>query len=146
MISSKKLNVTFLGSEWGSTKGGLSTFNRELAIHLAKNDNVDVSMYLPQCSEEDKGAAAKFRVNLLKAEKKPARDPVEWLAWVPRDHCVDVVIGHGIHLGRQVPWIKVLRPNCKWIQVVHTVPEELAMSKDYPCSIVKGAKKHKAEV
>ncbi|XP_044166823.1 D-inositol 3-phosphate glycosyltransferase-like [Acropora millepora] len=103
-------------------------------------------MYLPQCTEEDKTAAAKFRVNLLKAEKKPASDPIEWLASVPRDHSMDVVIGHGIHLGRQVPWIKELRPNCRWIQVVHTVPEELATSKDYPCPIVKGAKKHEAEV
>ena len=141
MISSRKVNVTLLGSEWGSTKGGLSTLNRELAIQLAKNTNVEVSMYLPWYSEEDKRAATKFRVNLRKAEKKPGSDPIEWLASVPRDHCMDIVIGHGIHLGRQVPWIKELRPNCKWIQVVHTVPEELAMSKDYPCPIVKGAKK-----
>ena len=146
LISSRKLNVTLLGSEWGSTKGGLSTFNRELAIHLAKNDNVEVSMYLPQCSEEDKRAAAKFRVDLLKAEKKPAFDPIEWLASVPREHCMDIVIGHGIHLGRQVQWIKDIRPNCKWIQVVHTDAEELALSKDYPHPIVKGAKKHEAEV
>ena len=146
LISSRKLHVTLLGSEWGSSKGGLSTFNRELAIQLAKNANVEVRMYLPQCTEEDKRAAANFRVNLVKAEKKPACDPIDWLASVPRDHYMDIVIGHGIHLGRQVPWIKELRPNCKWIQVVHTVPEELAMSKDYPFPIVKGAKKHEAEV
>ena len=146
MISSGKLNVTLLGSEWGSTKGGLSTFNRELAVHLAKNDNVKVSMYLPQCSEKDKRAAVKFRVDLLEAEKKLACDPIEWLASVPREHCMDVVIGHGIHLGRQVPRIKELHPNCKWIQFVHTDAEELGMSKDYPCPIVKSEKKHEAEV
>ncbi|XP_044166049.1 uncharacterized protein LOC114972567 isoform X4 [Acropora millepora] len=146
LISSKKLKVTLLGSEWGSTKGGLSTFNRELAIHLAKNDNVEVSMYLPQCSEKDKRAAAKLRVDLLEVEKKPACDPIEWLASVPREHCMDFVIGHGIHLGRQVPRIKELHPNCKWIQFVHTDAEELGMSKDYPCPIVKGEKKHEAEV
>ena len=146
MISSSKLNVTLLGSEWESTKGGLSTFNRELAIYLAKNTNVKVSMYLPQCSEEDKRAAAKLRVDLLKAERKPAYDPIEWLASVPREHCMDVVIGHGIHLGRQIPRIKELRPNCKWIQFVHTDAEELGMSKDYPNPTAKGEKKHEAEV
>ena len=146
LISSRKLNVTLLGSEWGSTKGGLSTFNRELAIHLAKNDNVEVSMYLPQCSEKDKGAAAKFRVDLLEVEKRPACDPIESLASVPREHCMDVVIGHGIHLGRLVPRIKERHPNCKWIQFVHTDAEELGMSKDYACPIVKGEKKHEAEV
>ncbi|XP_074627714.1 uncharacterized protein LOC141885749 isoform X1 [Acropora palmata] len=146
LISSRKLNVTLLGSEWESTKGGLSTFNRELAIHLAKNDNVEVSMYLPQCSEKDKRAATKLRVHLLEVEKKPACDPIESLASVPREHCMDIVIGHGIHLGQQVPRIKQLRPNCKWIQFVHTDAEELGISKDYPCPTAKGEKKHKAEV
>ncbi|XP_067019992.1 D-inositol 3-phosphate glycosyltransferase-like [Acropora muricata] len=146
-ISSRKLNVTLLSFEWGSTKGGVSTFNRELAIQLAKNDNVEVTMYLPQYNEEDKTAAAKFKVRLRKAEERTGYpDPTDWLASVPRGLCIDVVIGHGIHLGRQVPMIKEFRPNCKWIQVVHTDPEELAMFKDYDDPIVKGEKKHQAEV
>ena len=123
--------MTLLSSEWGSTKGGLSTINRELAVQLAKNDNVEVSMYLPLCSEEDERAAAEFRVHLLKAKKKPGYDPIDWLASVPKDHHIDIVIGHGICLGRQVLTIKEFRPGCKWIQVVHTDPEELAMFKDY---------------
>ena len=125
----------------------MSTFNRELAIQLAKNDNVEVTMYLPQYTEEDKTAAAKFKVRLRKAEERTGYpDPTDWLALVPKDLCIDVVIGHGIHLGRQVPMIKKFRPNCKWIQVVHTDPEELAMFKDYDDPTVKGEKKHQAEV
>ena len=146
LISRRKLKVTLLSCEWGSTKGGLSTFTRELAIQLAKNDNVEVSMYLPLCSREDQRAAAEFSVFLLKAKKKPGYDPIDWLASIPRDHRMDVVIGHGIHLGRQVPRIKELHPDCKWIQVVHTDPEELAMFKGYADPTVKGAKKHQAEV
>ena len=34
--NSRKVQVTILASEWGSSKGGLSTINRELAIQLAK--------------------------------------------------------------------------------------------------------------
>ena len=146
MISSRKLKVTLLSCEWGSTKGGLSTINRELAIQLAKNDNVEVSMYLPLCSEEDERAAAEFGVCLFKAKKRPGYDPIDWLASIPKDHCMDVVIGHGIHLGRQVPMIKELHPECKWIQVVHTDPEELDMFEDYADPTVKGEKKHQAEV
>ena len=146
LISSRKLKVTLLSYEWGSTKGGLSTINRELAIQLAKNDNVEVSMYLPLCSEEDERAAAGFRVCLVKAKKKPGYDPTDWLAWVPKGHHMDVVIGHGIHLGRQVPMIKGLHPDCKWIQVVHTDPEELAMFKDYAGPTVKLKKQHQTEV
>ncbi|XP_067024309.1 uncharacterized protein [Acropora muricata] len=146
LISNRKLKVTLLSFEWGSTKGGLSTINRELAIQLAKNDNVEVTMYLPLCSEEDERAAAEFRVHLLKANKKPGCDPIDWLASVPKDHHMDIVIGHGICLGRQVITIKEFRPGCKWIQVVHTDPEELAMFKDDADPIVEGAKKHQAEV
>ena len=146
LIPNRKLKVTLLTNEWGSTKGGLSTINRELAIQLAKNDNVEVSMYVPLCSEEDERAAAHLGVRLLKAKKKPGYDPIDWLVSIPRYHGMDVVIGHGIHLGRQVPIIKEFRPDCKWIQVVHTDPEELGMFKDYADPTVKGAKKHSAEV
>ena len=97
-------------------------------------------MYLPLCSEEDKRAAAGFRVCLLKAKKKTGYDPIDWLASVPKDHHMDIVIGHGICLGRQVLTIKELCPDCKWIQVVHTDPGELAMFKDYADPTVKGVK------
>ena len=140
------LKVTLLSSEWRSTKGGLSTINRELAIQLAKHSNVEVSMYLPQCSEEDKRAAAAHNVRIIEAEEIPGYDPIDWLATIPRDHQMDFVIGHGIHLGRQVALIKRVHQECKWIQVVHTDPEELGMLKNYADSIAKGEKKHKAEV
>ena len=146
LVPNRKLKVTLLSDEWGSTKGGLSTINRELAIQLAKNDNVEVSMYLPLCSAEDERAAAGLGVRLLKAKKKPGYDPIDWLASIPRDHRMDVVIGHGIHLGRQVPILKDSHPDCKWIQVVHTDPEELGMFKDYDYFTVKGEKKYQAEV
>ncbi|XP_015764103.1 PREDICTED: D-inositol 3-phosphate glycosyltransferase-like [Acropora digitifera] len=140
------LKVTLLSSEWRSTKGGLSTINRELAIQLAKCSNVEVSMYLPQCSEKDKRAAAAHNVRIIEAEEKPGYDPIDWLATIPRDHQMDFVIGHGIHLGRQVPLIKEVHRECKWIQVVHTDPEELGMLKNDADSIAKGEKKHQAEV
>ena len=104
--SSRKLRVTLLSSEWRSTKGGLSTINRELAIQLAKHPSVEVSVYLPQCSEEDKRVAAKHNVHLIEAEKMPGYDPVDWLSFLPKDHAVDCVIGHGAVLGRQVQILK----------------------------------------
>ena len=117
-----------------------------MAIQLAKHSNVEVSMYLPQCSEADKRAAAAHNVCIIKAKEKPGYDPIDWLATIPRDHQMDFVIGHGIHLGRQVPHIKRVHQECKWIQVVHTDPEELGMFKNYADSITKGEKKHQAEV
>ena len=139
------MRITLLSSEWRSTKGGLSTINRELAIQLAKHPSVEVSVYLPQCSEEDKRVAAKHNVHLIEAEKMPGYDPVDWLSFLPKDHAVDCVIGHGAVLGRQVQILKRIHP-CKWIQVVHTAPEELGMYKSYADAISRGEKKHQAEV
>ena len=144
--SSRKLRVTLLSSEWRSTKGGLSTINRELAIQLAKHPRVEVSVYLPECSEEDKQVAASHNVHLIEAEEMAGYDPVDWLSFLPEDHVVDCVIGHGAVLGRQVQGIKRDRPHCKWIQVVHTAPEELGMYKGYEKCISRGEKKHQVEV
>ena len=143
--SAPKLRVTLLSSEWRSSKGGLSTINRELAIQLAKHSSVEVSVYLPECSEEDKRAAASHGVTLIEAERRPGLEPATWLSCLPKDHAVDCVIGHGAVLGRQVQIIKH-HHHCKWIQVVHTVPEELGMYKEYEERISKGEKKHHVEV
>ncbi|XP_068687948.1 uncharacterized protein [Montipora foliosa] len=141
----RKLKVTFLSSEWKSTKGGLSTINRELAIQLAKHQNVEVSMYLPQCSEEDVRIAGENNVKLKKAKKLIGYEPIEWLSSAPENHKMDYVIGHGLILGQQVQLIQKQLP-CKWVQVVHTAPEELGMFKGYANAISKSEKKHRAEV
>ena len=145
MSTNQLLRVTLLSSEWKSLKGGLSTINRELAIELAKNPNVEVCVYLPKCSEEDKNVASGHNVQLIEAEELPGFEPIDWLSSLPRGHLPHCLIGHGLHLGRQIQLIK-RHHNCKWIQVVHTAPEELGMYKSYEEAISKGEQKHQAEV
>ena len=142
-ISSRKLRVTLLSSEWRPTKRGLSTINQELAIQLAKHPSLEVSVYLLHCSEEDKRVAASHNVHLVEAEAMPGYDPLDWLSFLPKDHAVDFVIGHGAILGQQVQMIKRTHPHCKWIQVVYTAPEELGMYKGYEERI---SKKHQVEI
>jgi len=144
--SNRTLNVTMLSSEWKSTKGGLSTVSRELAIQCAKHPNVEVSVYIPKCSEEDKKIAASHNVQLMEAQELPGYEAVDWLASVPENHAMDCIIGHGVPLGRQIPLIKRHNRHCKWIQIVHTAPEELGMYKTYADAIAKGEKKHQTEV
>ena len=144
--SVQKLRVTLLSSEWRSTKGGLSTINRELGIQLAKHPRVEVSVYLHQCTEEDKQVARDHNVCLIRAREMPGLEPNFWLSCLPEDHVVDCVIGHGAVLGRQVQFIKRTHPFCKWIQVVHTAPEELGMYKEYEERISRGEDKHQVEV
>ena len=123
----------------------MSTINRELAIQLAKHPKLEVSVYLPNCTEEDKKVAKSHNVQLVRAKELPGFEPIDWLASLPENHHPHCVIGHGVHLGRQIPLIK-RHHDCKWIQVVHTAPEELGMFKTYADAISKGEKKHQAEV
>ena len=145
LSSGRTLRVTLLSSEWRSTKGGVSTINRELAIQLAKFPNVQVSVYLPECSEKDKRVAASHNVHLIEAEKLHGIHPDLWLSSLPAHHAVDCVIGHGVQLGKQVQLIK-RQYDCKWIQVVHTDPEELGMFKTNVDAVSKGEEKHRLEV
>ena len=139
---SRKLQVTILASEWASTKGGLSTINRELAIQLAKFSNVEVTFFLPKCSDEDKKAAASHGVSILEAVKQPGYDEVDWLSFPPENLRIDVVVGHGVKLGRQAQFIQKSH-RCKWVLIVHDDPEELEM---YKYQITKGEQKHRIEL
>ena len=134
-----------LSSEWrSSTDGDLSTINRELAIQLAKHPNVDVSILLPNCSGEDRSSAESHNVKLIEADTVPGVEPVLCLSFPPINHTMDCVIGHGVHLGRPIASIK-RNPNyshCKWIQVVHSAPEEDGMYKN----ISEGEKMQKTEI
>ena len=143
--SSRSLKVTFLASEWGSSKGGLSTLNRELAMNIAKDSRVKVSYFVLSCNEEDKTAAHRHQIELIKAARRPGFDELEWLNFPPKDLQIDVVVGHGVKLGRQAQIIRESH-ECKWIHVVHTDPEELGIYKEYANPISNAQKKHETEV
>ena len=141
----RKLRVTLLSAEWKASRNGdLTTINRELAIQMAKHPNVEVSVFLPQCSEEDKRDADKYAVKLIEAVQLGGFEPVDWLASVPDGHAMDCVLGHGVALGRQIQIIKRNSnySHCKWIQVVHTAPEEIGMHK----SISEGQQMQQTEI
>ena len=140
------LNITLLASEWKTSAGGLSTLNRELAIHLAQVQNVRVSLLVPQgaCNDEDKREARDFGISILDAREFVAMDSLYWLSNPPQDHKIDVIVGHDVKLGSQVQLIKTHTQfqNSKWVQVVHTAPEDLSKHKAYSRPISRGEKKH----
>ena len=146
--SDTALSVTLLASEWDSTKGGLSTINRELATELAQHEQVKVTLLVPQfsCSEEGKRTAASHKVSIKEAERCPGYDdPLDWLSFPPEDLTIDIIVGHGAKLGKQAQFIKKSH-KCKWVQVLHTAPEELGMHKNYPKAISKGEEKSQTEI
>ena len=142
---SRKVKVTILASEWGSSKEELSTMNRELAIQLAKCPEVEITVFLPQCSQKDKKEALKYKVKIVEATSLPGFKHLDWLCFPPEDLQIDIVVGHGVKLGKQAQVIKNSK-KCKWVQMVHTDPEELSMFKSYSNLNSKSEEKDKTEV
>ena len=140
-----KVKVTILASEWGSSYGGLSTLNRELAIQLAKFPEVEITFFLPKCSQEDRKIALEHKVKIVEATPLTGFEQLNWLCFPPEDLHIDIIVGHGVKLGKQAQVIKDLK-TCKWFQVVHTDPEELGMFKNFSNPISEGEEKHKTEV
>ena len=109
-----------------------------------------VSLLVPEgaCNHEEKNEALTYGITVVEAKRRAAFDPLVWLSSPPKDHVMDIVVGHGVKLGRQVQFIRdsAQFPNCKWIQVVHTAPEDLSKYKCYTDPISKGETKHESEV
>ena len=80
-------------------------------------------------------------MKIVEAEERPGYEPIDWLTTQPEDLVIDFVVGHGVILGKQAQ-----SHQCKWIQVVHTAPDELAGYKEYSGAIPKGDEKQWAEV
>ena len=113
------INVMFLCDEWKSSKGGLSTFNREFAVNLAKTtgDSIRVHCYVSQSDELSREDARQHGVNLITARSIPgSSDPIDWLKIPPQEFPnPDIVVGHGRKFGTPAYFIKVQTAKCKWM-------------------------------
>ena len=109
-----------------------------------------ISLLVPEgaCNTEEIREADGYGITIVEAKERAAYDRLDWLNIPPKDHFMDIVVGHGVTLGRQVQFIKDSPQfsNCKWVQVVHTAPEDLSRYKCYSDPISKGETKHESEV
>ena len=151
--ASQCIDVMFICNEWGSSKGGLPTFNREFAVNLAKaaSDRIKVHCYVCSSSEEDRLDAEKQGVNLITARRPPgSNNPMEWLKIPPPElPKPDVVVGHGRKFGSPAYFISE-RTKCNWIHFVHVFCEDLGKHKlevsSTPDAIAEHEKKNKQEL
>ena len=149
----ERINVMFLCDEWKSSKGGLSTFNREFAVNLAKtsSDSIKVHCYVSQSDELSREDAKQHGVNLITARNIPgSTDPLDWLKIPPPElPNPDIVIGHGRKFGTPAYFI-VQTARCKWVQFVHVFCEDLGKFKETQSAsqdtIEENEKKHKSEI
>ena len=148
------IDAMFLCDEWKSSKGGLSTFNRELAINLAETTigSMNIHCYVSRSDDQDREDAEQHGVNLITAQTVPgSRDPLDWLKVpppeLPNPH---IVIGHGRKLG--TPACHIVRATrCKWVQFVHVFCEDLGKFKETTATAVtdtieENEEKHKMEI
>ena len=80
---------------------------------------MDVSILLPNCSEEDRISAKNHNVTLIEVHGILGQVPFLWSSHFPRNHAIDCVIGHGIDIDQSIQFIEA-NPNyrhCKWIRV-----------------------------
>ncbi len=149
----QRINVMFLCDEWKSSKGGLSTFNREFTVNLAKTakDSMKVHCYVSQSDELSREDARRHGVNLITAKRIPgSTEPLDWLKIPPKElPNPDIVIGHGRKVGNPAFFI-VQAAKCKWVHFVHVFCEDLGKYKIAQNAsldtIEENEKKHKSEV
>ena len=126
------INVMFLCDEWKSSKGGLSTFNREFAVNLAKTTTgrIKVHCYVSQSDNLSRKDARQHGVNLITARGIPGSfDHLDWLKIPPPElPNPDIVVGHGRKFGTPAYCI-VQAAKCKWMHFLHVFCEDLGKFK-----------------
>ena len=115
--STNKLRVTILAPKCRFAGG--ARFIRELAKQLAKFEQVQVSVLVPEDTfyyENEERKAKEIGVTIVKAkEQQGFSNPIEWLNYPPADLKTDIVIGFGEQLGKVAQNWK-MRYRCKSIQ------------------------------
>ena len=147
------IDVVFLCDEWKSSKGGLSTFNREFAINLAETttSSMKIHCYVSRSDDQDREDARQHGVNLITARSIPgSNDFLERLKFPPSElPSPHLVVGHGRKFGR-CAYFLVQATKCQWIQFLHVYCEDLGKYKKSTMaatdSIEENEAKHKMEI
>ena len=115
--STNKLRVTILAPKFQFVGG--AHFIRELAKQLAKFEEVQVSVFVPEdtfYNENEERKAKEIGVTIVKAKEQLGfSNSIEWLNYPPADLKTDIVIGVGEQLGKVAQNWK-MRYWCKSIQ------------------------------
>ena len=118
-----KLNVTLVTND----EGWKITVTDQLLTGLAKDPSVKLSGVVGKTNPEVEAWAKKLNMNLFTPKEMIGYSPKERLEYPPDDLDIDVLIIHffGSDLLRQAQTIEGPK-KCTWVQVVHTVSQELA--------------------
>lgn len=125
-----------VADEWAPEKGGLSTFNRELATSLA-GQGATVFVTLPEATLEARDSATECGVTLVTPLPLPGITDKSLLLTPPgvpgMESEPDVIVGHGRILGPYAYALqKLFYPNARRVHFVHMDAEQLESAKEAP--------------
>jgi glycosyltransferase involved in cell wall biosynthesis len=126
--------VLMVADEWGSGLGGISTFNRSMAIGLAAN-GFSVGMLLPSFKPDELEEASAKGIALFQPDRIPGVSGTSALlgpATYGDDFRPNIIIGHGRKLGPHAFAVQKSRfPEAKRLHIVHTHAEALESVKGH---------------
>ncbi|WP_329216660.1 glycosyltransferase [Streptomyces sp. NBC_01485] len=115
-----------VATEWSSAHGGLSTFNRELCLALAR-ERVRVVCLVVNATDDEVGKAKAAGVTLLRSRPVDGADEMASLMHrpqLPEGAVPDLVIGHGRITGPAAQVQAAIFPSAKKLHFVHMAPDE----------------------
>jgi glycosyltransferase involved in cell wall biosynthesis len=125
--------VLCVATEWHSAHGGLSTFNRQLAIAIARTGSI-VYCYVPHCSHDEIEAAQSVGVTLIASPDRANSSDAARLRRRPPLHPnfePNVIIGHDRITGAEAQALTSdFFPNSKNVLFIHTAPREIEWYKE----------------
>ncbi|MDO4040919.1 glycosyltransferase [Clavibacter michiganensis] len=133
-----RLNKFLLvADEWNAGKGGITSFNRELALALVQAGK-EVCVYLPQADDEVSREAGAVGIDIaVPASLIPGISGASALLASQLRHsrlenyAPDVIIGHGRILGPHAYYVQGLfGDKALRVHIVHTNPELLELAKE----------------
>jgi len=125
-LASKQVHVT-VASEAINWK---NVVNKQLLTGLAENPRLKLTGFVTGLTPEQKSYARSLGIELVDTDE---RDELydfsnsELLSYPPESLKIDIFLIHSYEsgLGKQAQLVRKHRRNCKWVQVVHTISEEL---------------------
>lgn len=128
-----EMRILAVGTEWASGHGGLSTFNRQLCIALART-GADVTCLAITPTAAEIKQAWELGVRLVAARTTPGEDERQWLSRRPHDldpaYRPTIVIGHGRITGPAAARLADdVFPVAQRLHFVHMAPDEIEWHK-----------------
>ncbi len=129
-----KLRILLLADEWAPHRGGISTFNRDLCLELARAGHMVYALIPPNnLHDEDRKEAKEGGVQLVSSSKEDQSQDAEFALKPILPAAPHVIIGHGMITGRQA---EVQRsehfPDALLVYLVHVAPGDTERVKGRP--------------